>query len=119
MEITNRIKHLFEIIDRKDTSGFIEFLTDDVHFRFGNMPAVHGNKEVGQMIQGFYDSIKSLSHDLDNIRESDGVVVCNGQVNYTRHDSSTLSVPFANIFKMDGNLIREYLIYADTSELYK
>ncbi len=113
------IRELFNEIDNKDTGAFIDYLTDDVHFRFGNMPVVEGKKHVGLAVQGFYDSIQSLSHDIDNIWENKDVVVCNGTVTYTRHDSGKLSVPFANIFRMDGDRIREYLIYADISELYK
>lgn len=119
METKSRIKELFKAIDSKDTGSFTEFLSDDVYFRFGNMPGIQGKKQVGEVIQGFYDSIKALSHNIDNIREVEDVVVCNGTVNYTRHDSTTLSVPFANIFKMDGKSIREYQIYVDISELYK
>jgi hypothetical protein len=37
---------------------------------------------------------------------------------YTRHDGSALSVPFADVFKMRGELAREYLIYVDASRLY-
>jgi len=40
-------------------------------------------------------------------------------VTYTRHDSSTLTVPFANILRFEGDLIDEYLIFLDVSELYK
>ena len=48
-----------------------------------------------------------------------GGAICHGTVHYVRHDKSGLSVPFSNIFKMDGGKVREYLIFADTSELYK
>ncbi|MFO7924130.1 MAG: nuclear transport factor 2 family protein [Bacteroidales bacterium] len=119
MDINNKIKNLFKIIDRMDAASFSSFLTDDVKFRFGNMPAVEGKDNVVEAVSGFYGSIRSLSHDIDNIWENEGVVVCNGTVTYTRHDSSKLSVPFANIFKMKGDRIKEYLIYADISELYK
>ena len=40
-----------------------------------------------------------------------------GQVTYTRHDGSQLSVPFANIFKLRDNLIEEYRIFGDFSAL--
>ena len=45
-------------------------------------------------------------------------MICRGEVTYTRLDGSTLSVPFVNVLKLEGSLIRDYLIYADTSELY-
>jgi hypothetical protein len=41
-----------------------------------------------------------------------------GEVTYTRHDGSRLSVPFANIFKLDGTRVREYLVFADVSPLW-
>jgi len=118
METKTRIKELFRVIDKMDTPGFTAYLTDNVYFRFGNMPALEGRNNVSELIQGFYDSIKALSHDVDNIWESGEMVFCNGTVHYTRHDSTTLSVPFANIFKMVGDRVGEYLIYVDTSELY-
>ena len=119
MDTKNKIINLFKVIDGMDTFSFTSFLTDDVMFRFGNMPEVEGRDNVGQAVSGFYASIRSLSHDIDNIWENEGVVVCNGIVTYTRHNSSKLSVPFANIFKMKGDLIKEYLIYTDISELHK
>jgi TRAP-type uncharacterized transport system substrate-binding protein len=45
-------------------------------------------------------------------------VICHGTVTYTRHDASTLTVPFANIFRTRDDLIDEYLIYVDASALY-
>jgi hypothetical protein len=41
-----------------------------------------------------------------------------GQVTYTRHDGSQLSVPFANVLKLDGTRVREYLVFADASTLW-
>ena len=49
---------------------------------------------------------------------ADGVV-CHGRVTYTRKDNSTLTVPFANVMKLDAKGIYKYLIFADTSDLYK
>jgi hypothetical protein len=40
-------------------------------------------------------------------------------VTYTRHDGSTLRVPFANVFKVDAGLVAEYLIFVDVSRLYE
>jgi hypothetical protein len=42
-----------------------------------------------------------------------------GDVTYTRHDGSALEAKFANVFKMEGDLIKEYNIYVDASDLYK
>jgi ketosteroid isomerase-like protein len=115
---TDRIKQLFQSIDTRDTSAFLTFLSDDVVFRFGNAEQVKGKENVGEAVRGFFESIQALEHDLHEIWEHPDAVICHGMVTYTRHDSTTLTVPFANVFGIDGDLVRDYLIFVDVSELY-
>jgi len=113
------VKQIFQSIDDQNTETFLAFLSDKVLFRFGNADPVRGKAAVGDVVRGFFERIKSLRHNVAETWEQQGVVICHGVVTYTRHDSSILSVPFANFFKMDADLIKEYLIYVDVSELYK
>ena len=115
----NLVGRLFAGIDNRDLESFLACLSDDVFFRFGNAPGVKGKTAVGDAVRAFFGSIQALRHDLTETWEQPGVVICHGRVTYTRHDASTLAVPFANILKMDGDLIGEYLIYVDVSGLYK
>jgi hypothetical protein len=39
-------------------------------------------------------------------------------VTYTRHDGSILTVPFADVFLMAGDKVRDYRVYMDASALY-
>lgn len=119
MNKEQKVKQLFNAIDDCDTNQFVNFLTEDVLFRFGNAEPVCGNDEVGEVVNGFFSSIKRIQHDLQEIWEQGDTVICNGNVTYTRHDTTTLCVPFANILKFTENQIRKYLIYVDISELYK
>lgn len=112
------IKELFQAIDGSDAKAFEQFLAEDVLFRFGNAEPVHGRATVGAVVGGFFDSIASLTHDVQDVWEFQDVVISHGIVTYMRHDSSRLSVPFCNLFKMKNNLIAEYLIFADVSALY-
>ena len=41
-----------------------------------------------------------------------------GEVTYTRHDGSTITLPYFNVFGMDGELIKDYQIYMDINPLY-
>lgn len=96
---------------------FLQFLTEDVVFRFGNSPAVTGKHNVGQAVSALLDSIAKVEHDVRETWSSAGAVFCHGTVTYTRHAGSRISLPFANLFKTHGPAIREYLIFADISEL--
>ncbi|MBX3042493.1 MAG: nuclear transport factor 2 family protein [Candidatus Kapabacteria bacterium] len=112
------IDDLSASIDSMDTAKFVSFMTDDAVLTFGNAPAVAGKDNIFQVIDGFFKSIKKLvHHDYITIQEANKVVVP-GTVTYTRHDDTILSVGFCNVFTMKDNLISEYRIYVDISQLY-
>jgi hypothetical protein len=118
MQISKSIENLFSSIDEKNAEEFIKHLDENCFFRFGNLPAIDGAEEVGNFVAGFFDSINSLKHELSNLWNIPGGIVCHGTVTYTRHDMSVLTVPFSNIFQIKDDKISEYLIFADTSQLY-
>jgi len=113
-----QIRQLFTEIDRKHVNGFGAYLSRDVSFRFGNAEAVEGHDAVCGAVEAFFASIHDLSHRLERIIRDGNHIVCHGQVTYTRHDGSRLSVPFANLFETDRGLIRDYRIFIDASALY-
>jgi uncharacterized protein (TIGR02246 family) len=112
------LEELFKTIDAKDAAGFAAVLTEDAVFRFGNGEPARGRDEVREAVARFFASIRSLKHTVRESWSVSGAVVMHGEVTYTRHDGSQLSVPFANIFKLDGTRVREYLVFADASALW-
>lgn len=112
------IRDLFCSIDAKDCDRWLEFLARDACFRFGNSPIVEGRDAIRETITAFFDSISALRHDIIKIWDQPDTVICRGEVTYTRLDHSTLCIPFANVLRLSDNLIREYLVYVDASELY-
>lgn len=118
MSSPNWLSGLFQAIDRSDIAAFAEHLHDDAVFRFGNAPPVRGRAAITEAVAGFFGAVRSLSHRIEESWTVADAVICRGSVTYTRHDGSTLTVPFANIFKLRDSLIGEYLIYADNSALF-
>ena len=118
METVSWTRQLFQSIDGKDTNAFLSFLHDDVEFRFGNAAPVFGKAAVGEAVRGFFSSIKEVHHELKETWCERGVIICHGTVSYTRHDSTALSVPFANILNIENNRVNKYLVFVDVSELY-
>ncbi len=112
------LEKLFKAIDAKDTEGFAGFLTEDAVFRFGNNAPARGKRAVREAVAGFFAGVKSLRHTIRESWSQADAVVMHGEVTYTRHDGSQLSVPFANVFKLEGTLVREYLVFADVSQLW-
>jgi ketosteroid isomerase-like protein len=112
------MKELFQSIDEMNTEAFLGLLTDDVSFHFGNADPVEGKAAVGEVVGGFFESIRGIRHEVEESFESSDNAVCHGRVIYTRHDGSSLNVPFANVFKLRDGRARDYRIFVDISALY-
>lgn len=112
------LNELFQKIDAKDTAGFLSFLTPDARFRFGNATVLQGRQAIGEAVETFFASIRASQHRLLHTWTFDDAVICQGDVRYTRSDNSTLTLPFVNIFRMQGRQIDQYLIYVDITPLY-
>jgi len=112
------LRKLFTAIDANDLPRFLEFLADDARFRFGNRPACQGKQAVGAAVGGFFGAIKGCRHELQAFWVHADSVVCHGQVTYTRHDGSALTVPFADVLTLRDGLVLDYLIFVDASSLF-
>lgn len=109
---------LFQTVDRMDADGFASFLCENAMFRFGNAEPVIGRGKIKDAVAGFFASIKGLRHHILATWKIDGNVVIQGEATYTRKDDRLVTIPFVNIFKMDGTFVREYLVYVDISPVY-
>lgn len=113
-----RLDDLFKAVDAKDTDRFLGFLTDQASFRFGSASPAIGKEAIRAAVDGFFSTIAASQHVLSRIVAEEDVIICEGEVTYTRHDASEISLPFANILEFDGELISAYKIYADAGPLY-
>ena len=113
------IADLFTSIDAKETRCFLSFLAPDARFRFGSAPIIAGHEAIGAAVDGFFASIRSSRHLILHTWTEPRTVICQGDVVYTRLDSTQISVPFVNVFSMQGRLIAEYLIYVDIAPLFE
>ena len=113
------IQNLFNAIDNFDTRSFASYLDENARFRFANIPVVSGKNNIFDFVAGFFQSIKAIRHKNLEIYELDGIRFVMGNVTYTRLDGSTLSVDFSNAFILNGDKIKDYLIFIDNSALFK
>jgi ketosteroid isomerase-like protein len=111
-------QRLFAAIDARDTAAFLSFLAADAQFRFGNAPTIVGSEAIGAAVEGFFGAIAACRHQLLGTWSGNATVACEGVVTYTRHDRSTVAVPFANVFELRAEKIAAYRIYIDNSPLF-
>lgn len=114
----DRLGDLFAAIDANDADRFVDFLAEKASFRFGSAPPAQGKEAIHAAVGGFFASIAGCRHTVTRTIADGDVLICEGEVTYTRHDSSEITLPFANIFELEGDLISSYKIYADAGPLY-
>jgi ketosteroid isomerase-like protein len=112
-------ERVFAVVDTGDANGFVELLTEDAQFRFGNAPVVAGQQAIHAAAAAFFGAITSSKHRVLGTWNGASSAVCEGEVTYTRHDGSMVSVPFANVFELRGDKIAAYRIYIDNAALFK
>ncbi len=112
------IESIGKTIDAKDAKAFSEFCTEDGEFRFGNAESVTGRKNIEDYVAAFFNMIGSSKHEIPNCWNTGEHIIWEGKVTYTRLDGKVVPVNFTNIFYMDGDLIKRYLIFIDNTPLF-
>jgi len=118
LKVKEWLESIGKAIDSGSADKFVEFLTDDCIFRFGNQPEVIGKTATRDYVAAFFKMIGGSKHKVVDFWTGDNSVVWQGEVLYTRLDEKQVNVNFTNIFRMNGNLIQEYLIYIDNTPLF-
>src|SRR5210317_1749509 len=100
MSTDNYVKDMYRMVDSMDGAGLARMMTENGSFRFANIPAVEGREAVTGFLNNFFQSIKGIAHDHIEDWKVDDTRFATGRVTYTRHDDSTLAVPFSVVLKM-------------------
>ena len=117
MKMPILVSDVFRSIDSGDVDGFVQYLTGDVQFRAANNETILGREAVRENFKLLLSSIKAMHHIIDDTLVRDDSVVVHGTVTYTRLDGSALTVPFADIWTMEGEKIKKFLIFVDNTQI--
>jgi ketosteroid isomerase-like protein len=115
------IRDLFAALDAGDIEGALRLMTEDVAFRFGSADRVVGQAAFAEGVSTLAGAIASLSHQLLAVWTTvgpDPAVICEMTVTYRRHDGSELTLPCANVFRLQDGRITDYRIYMDVNPVF-
>lgn len=120
MDIPAWIRNLFAAIDARDAEAFAGFLTEQGLFRYGSQPPVAGRDAVRAHVAAFFAGLAGLRHEVQGFWWGEPGRTCfvQGQVNYTLPGGGQVSLPFLNLFHMQGERVAEYLVYADPTPMF-
>lgn len=108
----------FASIDSFDPDKFVQHLTPDVVFRFGNGDPVKGRQAVHEAVTGFFSTIDGLTHHLLHVYKDGDTAIAKIDVEYLLKDGRRVTVPNADILVYDGDLVSDWQIYIDLAPLF-
>lgn len=116
--MTDIVRNLFETGEAMKPEAFAAFFGEDAKYRFGNAEPVVGRIKIRDAVADFFPSIKALYHDIQGTWEQGNLLLVEMDVVYTRHDNKVVTIPVADTFRFEGNLIKDMRIYGDTTPLF-
>lgn len=111
-------QHVFDIIDSMDAIAFSQLFTPKGCFVFGNAPTLQGPWAIERGVTDFFSRIYALKHDLLDVWPVKEGLIARIAVTYTRSDMTQLTLPCANIWQYENELISDYRIYIDLAPLF-
>lgn len=119
MSNTATVKHLLKLFETFDVEAFLDLLTEDAVYRFGNYPAATGKEAIAATIKASHmDQITGIAFDIKNIYEKDDAVISELAVNYSLVNGKTISLPCLDVFRFDGEKVKAMLVFMDASPLF-
>jgi ketosteroid isomerase-like protein len=115
---TSTATEVFADVDRMDAEAFASHLAEDCLLRFGNADEVVGRDAIEEAIDGFFSTIKALSHHVVDQWDVDGTTIVQIEATYTRLDDRRVTLPAVAIWRRGGDLIDDYRIYVDLAPVY-
>lgn len=112
------VQSLMEATDTMEPSRFGAFLTEDVAFRFGNMPAVFGRSKVETAVSSFFNHIRSIKHSVVQVLTCGNVLMAELTVQFVDRWGRELTVPSCILLTMRDSLISDYRIFTDNHALF-
>jgi ketosteroid isomerase-like protein len=118
MDWSSRVRAILDAVDKNDSERFATYLTADAEFRFGNGPAIVGSAAISQGVSDFLEMLGGIRHNILNVWRDGNHVVAQLITDYTRKDGQVVSIPVVDVFRLRGDLIESYLIYADITPVF-
>lgn len=119
MSNISTVQNLLQMFESFNVAGFLDCLTDDAVYRFGNYPAATGKEAIEATIKASHmDQITGIAFDVKSSYEQGDTVVVELAVNYNMTGGNTITLPCLDIFRFEGDKVKAMLVFMDASPLF-
>ena len=121
LEQLDAILQMSDYVLKEDWDKVGEYLTDDILYRVGSGEAQQGKQAViGFLSEVFKNTAKLTGHDVRKLWEEPGIITVEMEALYHRHrDGEQVGVACCDVYRMRGNQVYEWRVYADGTPLFQ
>lgn len=112
------IEDIANCLDAKDAERFATYFTVHGTYRTGNQPPVTGRENILEHAKTFFNIVKTNKHSIVSVEETPSSIIWQGIVSYERVDGLTVTCLHCTILHLDGDKIKQYMVYCDNNEFY-
>jgi limonene-1,2-epoxide hydrolase len=116
--MSDAIRQLFATGEAMNSDKFITLFSENARYRFGSFEPVVGREAIRNSVTNFFPLVKALYHDIQSIWEQGNKLIVEMDVIYTRHNDTVITLPVADIFRFEGDLIRDMRIFMDVNLVF-
>ena len=109
------VKALFSRGEAFDSQGFVDLFTDNPVYQFGNFEICFDKSAIYDSVTAFFGMVSALYHEIKMLWEVGDVVFVEMDVIYWRHDGTSVTLPCADIVRLEGNKVAELRIFMDAN----
>jgi ketosteroid isomerase-like protein len=120
-EQLDAIKELSGLVLQENWDRVKTFLTDDLMYKVGSGEPRHGKDAVSDFLAATFKNVAKLeSHDVRKVWEEPGMIAIEMDANYRLvKNGKMVKVACFDVYRMRGNQIYEWRVYADGSPLFQ
>jgi alkylhydroperoxidase/carboxymuconolactone decarboxylase family protein YurZ/limonene-1,2-epoxide hydrolase/catechol 2,3-dioxygenase-like lactoylglutathione lyase family enzyme len=106
---------------KEDWEQVKHFLTDDIFYKVGSSEAVYGKQAVVNFLSTmFATTAKFIGHEVRKVWQEPGIIVVEMDAKYiTVQDQRHLTIACCDIYRLRGNQVSEWRVYADILPFYE
>jgi ketosteroid isomerase-like protein len=116
--LIERVERMMASVASGNWDEWRTYMHPDLFYKVGAAEPVHSAEAARQFMLRVADKLKVTSHDVRGTFQVGNIVVIEMDANYlTVQDGRPVTVPCCDVYRFDGDLIREWRVYPDASNV--
>jgi ketosteroid isomerase-like protein len=117
-DLLNRVETMIGVLMKQDWEKFLPYFHPNLLYKVGAAEPVHGPQACKEFLARVYTKLKPGAHEVRQTWEIDNVVIVEMDAKYnTVEDGREVVVPCCDIYRFEGDLIKEWRVYPDASNV--